>query len=102
MTTDFPCQPALASAMPAPAAGYSLVLPPGWRRIPLRAGTDRAIRSVVREVLASAPRDAPADKVGPRRLELERRLIEMTADWLAAGLQTIDKPTHFEARDGRF
>lgn len=78
MTTDFPRQPALASAMPAPAAGYSLVLPPGWRRIPLRAGTDRAIRSVVREALASAPRDAPADKVGPRRLELERRLTEMT------------------------
>jgi len=33
---------------------------------------------VVREALASAPRDAPADKVGPRRLELERRLTEMT------------------------
>ena len=30
------------------------------------------------------------------------RLIEMTADWLETGGQTMDKPTHFEARDGRF
>jgi hypothetical protein len=77
MTADLSRQPALASAMPAPAAGYSLVLPPGWRRIPLGAGTDRAIRGVVREALASAPPDAPADKVGRGRLELERRLTEM-------------------------
>ena len=28
--------------------------------------------------MASLPRDAPPDKVGPHRLELERRLTEMT------------------------
>jgi hypothetical protein len=33
---------------------------------------------VVRESLASLPRDAPPDQVGPRRLELERRLTQMT------------------------
>jgi NAD dependent epimerase/dehydratase family len=38
---------------------------------------------------------------GPPRLGAGR-LIEMTADWLQGGGQTIDKPTHFEARDGRF
>ena len=38
---------------------------------------------------------------GPPQLDA-RRLIEMTADWLEAGGQTIGKPTHFEARDGRF
>ena len=38
---------------------------------------------------------------GPPQLGA-RRLIEMTADWLEGGGQTMDKPTHFEARDGRF
>jgi dTDP-4-dehydrorhamnose reductase len=38
---------------------------------------------------------------GPPQLDA-RRLIEMTADWLEGGGQTLDKPTHFEARDGRF
>jgi nucleoside-diphosphate-sugar epimerase len=30
------------------------------------------------------------------------RLIEWTAAWIAAGGKTWDKPTHFEARDGKF
>ncbi len=30
------------------------------------------------------------------------RLIDLTADWLKGGGPTLDKPTHFEARDGRF
>ncbi len=38
---------------------------------------------------------------GPPRLSAER-LIELTADWLKRGGPTLDKPTRFEARDGRF
>jgi nucleoside-diphosphate-sugar epimerase len=38
---------------------------------------------------------------GPPRVGAAK-LIEMTAAWLKSGGQTIDKPTHFEARDGRF
>jgi hypothetical protein len=38
---------------------------------------------------------------GPPQLGAQR-LIEMTANWLERGGQTMDKPTHFEARDGRF
>ena len=38
---------------------------------------------------------------GPPRIAAGR-LIEMTAEWLVAGRPTLDKPTHFEARDGRF
>jgi hypothetical protein len=29
-------------------------------------------------------------------------LIDLTARWLMGGGLTLDKPTHFEARDGRF
>jgi nucleoside-diphosphate-sugar epimerase len=32
----------------------------------------------------------------------EERLIEMTADWFAAGGVTLGKPTKFERRDGNF
>jgi len=38
---------------------------------------------------------------GPPRLEAGQ-LIDLTAEWLKDGGQTLDKPTHFEARDGRF
>jgi dTDP-4-dehydrorhamnose reductase len=38
---------------------------------------------------------------GPPRLDANR-LIDLTADWISRGGQTLDKPTHFEARDGRF
>jgi hypothetical protein len=29
-------------------------------------------------------------------------LIAWTADWVARGGSSLDKPTHFESRDGRF
>jgi nucleoside-diphosphate-sugar epimerase len=41
------------------------------------------------------------DLFGPPRLEADQ-LMDLTADWLAHGGPTLDKPTHFEARDGRF
>lgn len=31
-----------------------------------------------------------------------QQLIEWTADWVARGGASLDKPTHFESRDGRF
>jgi nucleoside-diphosphate-sugar epimerase len=39
--------------------------------------------------------------LGPPRIGAAG-LIEMTADWLEHGGPTMDKPTRFEARDGRF
>ena len=57
-----------------PASGYSIVLPPGWQRIPLRSGTDKAIRGAVRTAFAGLPRDAPPDTVSSHRLRLERQL----------------------------
>jgi nucleoside-diphosphate-sugar epimerase len=38
---------------------------------------------------------------GPPRVSAEQ-LLEMVADWLRQGGPTLNKPTHFEARDGRF
>jgi nucleoside-diphosphate-sugar epimerase len=39
--------------------------------------------------------------LGPRRVSADQ-LIDRVADWLTSGGRLLDKPTHFEARDGRF
>jgi hypothetical protein len=54
------------------ASGYTLVLPRGWCRIPLRQGTSAAIRQLLNERFSQLPRDT----VAPYRIEIERRLKE--------------------------
>jgi hypothetical protein len=29
-------------------------------------------------------------------------MIEWTADWIARGRESLDKPTHYEVRDGQY
>jgi nucleoside-diphosphate-sugar epimerase len=38
---------------------------------------------------------------GPPRVPIER-MIDWTADWLARGMSSYGKPTHYEVRDGRY
>jgi nucleoside-diphosphate-sugar epimerase len=38
---------------------------------------------------------------GPPRVGLER-MLDWTADWVRRGQSSLDKPTHFEARDGHY
>lgn len=38
---------------------------------------------------------------GPPRVD-ENRLIQWVADWVAGGGQSLNKPTHFEVRDGKY
>jgi nucleoside-diphosphate-sugar epimerase len=44
---------------------------------------------------------ASLDLFGPPRVDAER-MIGWIADWVRRGGETLDKPTHFEVRDGRF
>lgn len=67
------------------ASGYSLVLPTGWRRIPVRHGTRPAIRGVVDEVLHRMAAGVSRDSLTPYRIELERRLSEMAKQARSAG-----------------
>lgn len=39
--------------------------------------------------------------LGPPRIPVAR-VIEWTADWVRSGGPTLDKPTHFDVRDGKF
>jgi hypothetical protein len=66
-------------------SGYAVVLPPGWRRIPIRQGTRPAIRSVVDEVLHRVSAGVSRDSLTPLRVELERRLSEMAKQARSAG-----------------
>jgi hypothetical protein len=58
------------------AAGYSMVLPPAWRKIPVRGGTDKAIKQIVDQAFAGLPRNVPRDKITPYRIELNRQLTD--------------------------
>ncbi|MEU5895945.1 hypothetical protein [Streptomyces venezuelae] len=63
-----------------PVTGYRLILPGDWAHIPLRQGTEDAIRGVLDEAYARIPADAPADKIGPYKREWERRFRASVAN----------------------
>jgi hypothetical protein len=65
--------------------GYALVLPPGWRRIPVRHNTRPAIRGVVDEVVNRASTGVSRDSLTPFRIDLERRLSELAKQARSAG-----------------
>ena len=69
----------------APISGYTLVLPGGWRRLPVQHGTRPAIRGVVDEVLRRLSKGVSRDKLTRYRIELERRLSDMATQARSAG-----------------
>jgi len=69
----------------ARVSGYTLVLPAGWRRIPVQHGTRPAIRDVVDEVLRRFSRGVSRDKLTRYRIDLERRLSDMAMQARSAG-----------------
>jgi hypothetical protein len=68
-----------APGRPRPVTGYTVVLPPGWCRVPVRQGSAKAIRAAVDEAIRSVPGNVPRDRVAPYRVELEGRLRAMVA-----------------------
>jgi hypothetical protein len=66
-------------AAPGGATGYTLVLPPGWRQVPVRAGTREAIREIVRDRFRVRPGHVPRDALTPYRVALEQQLTAAAA-----------------------
>jgi len=60
-------------------AGYTLVLPPGWERIPARQGADDAIKAILDAKFKELPPDLPRDKLAPYRAEIEGKLRKAAA-----------------------
>ena len=61
------------------AAGYTLVLPPGWRQVPVRTGTREVIREIVRDRFRVRPGHVPRDALTPYRIALEQQLTAAAA-----------------------
>ncbi|MCT9139501.1 hypothetical protein [Streptomyces violarus] len=61
------------TAARASVTGYRLILPDDWTQIPLRHGTEEAVRRILDEAFSSIPPGSPEDKIGPYKHELERR-----------------------------
>ena len=64
---------------------------------------DRKPRLVGREATTGWLNDAArmVSEFGPPRVTLST-MIAWTADWLLRAMPTLDKPTHYEIRDGRY
>ncbi len=77
MRPQAPPRAASDGLRPAPATGYTLVLPPGWRRIPLRQGTRDAIRGIAGQAVARLPGRISPDQAAPHRIRIEQRLAEL-------------------------
>jgi hypothetical protein len=60
-------------------AGYTLILPPGWERIPARQGADDAIKQILDAKFRELPPDLPRDKLAPYRAEIEGKLRKAAA-----------------------
>lgn len=56
--------------------GYTVVLPPAWRKIPVRRGTGKAVKEIVDDAFSGLPKDVPRDRVTPYRMELGRQLTD--------------------------
>lgn len=67
-------------ASPASPAGYTLVLPPGWERIPARQGSDDAIKAILDAKFRELPPGLPRDKLAPYRAEVEGKLRRAAAE----------------------
>lgn len=62
------------AAVPSLVTGYRIVLPDDWDHIPLRHGTEDALRRILGEAFGRIPAGSPPDKVNVFKRELERRL----------------------------
>jgi hypothetical protein len=58
-------------------SGYSVAVPPGWSRIPIRHGTTAAIQDIADEVLAGISANAPREHGAQIKDQFKRRLADL-------------------------
>jgi hypothetical protein len=77
------------------ASGYTLVLPTGWRRIPVREGSKAAIRSIIDEVFARYSAGESRDQVIRYRVQLEGQLTDMVRKARSSGGVDLYLPVEY-------
>ncbi|MFF0540069.1 hypothetical protein ACWDF1_19640 [Streptomyces coelicoflavus] len=70
-----PAEQAVSGAHPASVVtGYRIILPSDWEQIPLRHGTEGALRRILDKAFIHIPPGSPPDRVNVFKRELDRRL----------------------------
>ena len=59
------------------AGGYSLVLPPGWVRVPVHGDVDKTLDEAIARAL---PPDLPRDEATPVKVRIKGRLLKAAAE----------------------
>ncbi|MFA3875273.1 hypothetical protein ABS735_16500 [Streptomyces sp. MMCC 100] len=54
--------------------GYRIILPNDWEQVPLRHGTEGALRRILDKAFTHIPAESPPDRVNVFKRELDRRL----------------------------
>jgi hypothetical protein len=75
--------------------GYTLVLPPGWERIPVRSGTSQAIKRILDDKLRTLPAKVPRDAIIPYRVMIEGHLRKLAAQARKQGGLDLYLPVDF-------
>ncbi|WNI15958.1 hypothetical protein [Actinacidiphila sp. ITFR-21] len=73
------------TVMPDGPVGYTLLLPPGWTRIPLRCGTHEALDEKVFRRVERVPRGVAREAGMAYRLYVRRRVEELVGEARKAG-----------------
>ncbi|WP_432099507.1 hypothetical protein [Streptomyces sp. WAC 04229] len=60
--------------------GYTLIIPPGWTKIPLREGTAEVVKEICDDAARRIAHEVPKDKLIEARLEIYRRLSNVVKD----------------------
>jgi hypothetical protein len=76
-------------------AGYTLVLPPGWERIPVRSGTSQVIRRILDDKLRALPVKVSRDVIVPYRVMIEGHLRKIAAEARKQGGLDLYLPVDF-------
>jgi hypothetical protein len=80
------------------AASYSLVLPPGWVRVPLREGTAEALEEKVFRGVEKVPAGVARDDGMAYRLYVRRRVEKLVGEARKAGGLDLYVPVGVRAR----
>jgi hypothetical protein len=86
---------ATAPGMNGAVAGYTLVLPPGWERIPLRSGTTHAIKRILDNKVRTLPVRVSRDAIVPYRVMIEGHLRKLAAEARKQGGLDLYLPVDF-------
>ncbi|MBY8876691.1 hypothetical protein [Actinacidiphila acidipaludis] len=77
---------------------YSLLLPPGWVRIPLRSGTRLALDEQVFRGIEEIPADVPRDQGVAYRLHVRRKVDRMVEEARRTGGLDLYVPARVRSR----